>query len=84
MNDFKDKLDAFSQRLVNANQAAPIQEVRPVKKEKKETTVLTTIHLPEKIHKKIKMYCIQNGTTIKDFITETLTNSLEGHKNIKQ
>jgi galactitol-specific phosphotransferase system IIB component len=38
---------------------------------------LTTIHLPTEIHTKIKMHCVANGISIKEYITQKLIESIK-------
>ena len=39
--------------------------------------VRTTIHLPDEIHKKIKVHCALNGVSFKDFVTQILIESID-------
>lgn len=50
-----------------------VQEIHNSKKDE----ILTTIHLPKDIHKKIKIYCVANGLSIKDYITQKLIDGIE-------
>lgn len=77
MNDFKNELEGFAQRLKNKEQSTPMQEVKPVKQTSNKEIIRTTVHLPADIHHKIKMHCVKNGISFKDFVTEKLISSIE-------
>ena len=47
---------------------------------KKEDVVRTTIHLPTNIHTKIKLYCVANGISFKEFVTSCLLSNKEVFK----
>jgi len=44
-------------------------------------TVLTNFRLDEETHKKFKIWCIENDTTLADYLRSTIDNTLAGKVN---
>lgn len=57
------------------------KEIQSIHQEKENITieelVRTTVFIPKKLLKEIKLYCIQNDLTVKDFVT----NAIKEHFN---
>ena len=52
------------------------QKVSEIHQKGHNEIIRTTIHLPIDIHTKIKMYCVANGMSFKEYVTETLAYTL--------
>lgn len=78
MDNYKDKLNSFGSKLKGGNQHTPLQEVRPIKEYKniEKNIVRTTVHLPEVLHTKAKLYCIQHKTSLKDYVTSLINKDI--------
>lgn len=80
MNEYKEKLSSFAQQLKKDAVTPPMQEVRPLERSRKikskEKIVRTTIHLPASVHKKVKLQCVQQGISFKDFVTDLIVKTV--------
>lgn len=84
MSEYEDKLNSFAQRLKTESIAAPMQEVRPIEKvaskpKKEEKIVRTTIHLSASLHHKVKMHCVKNKISFKEYVTGVIGSDIKTH-----
>lgn len=78
MNDYKDKLSGFANRLKTSTTQTPIQEVKPVStlKPQIKDDVQLNIWISRSLMKQIKSRCLEKDLSIKDFVTITIENEL--------
>lgn len=77
MEDYKDKLSSFSNRIKNEKIEVPIQKVKPLTDFEKETVVQLNVELPKLLIKKLKSRCLEHDLKIKDFIALAIENELK-------
>ena len=54
------------------------QKVSEIHNKKRSKIIKTTIHLPKDIHTKIRMHCLANEMSFKDYVSEKLIESFDG------
>ena len=52
-------------------------EVRSIHRKADKDEVRTTIHLPKDLHTQVKMHCVQNNISIREFITKVIVEKLK-------
>ena len=79
MNEYKHALGKFSERIKNAKIQKPLQEVKPVQKKTKlhGEEVQLMIWIEKGLMKKIKLLAIDQGKSIKEFVTEAMKKFIE-------
>ena len=79
MNEYKHALGKFSERIKNAEIQKPLQEVKPVQKKAKlpGEEVQLMIWIEKGLMKKVKLLAIDQGKSIKEFVTEAMKNFIE-------
>lgn len=80
MTDYNDKLSSFAERLKADKNTTPMQEVKPVRQTRKEKIVRSTVHLPIRTHKQVKVFCARQSISFKDFIIECVNEKLLAQK----
>ncbi len=81
MEEFKDKLNSFAERLKTEKRTSPIQEVRPIEThsmfDRKTKIVRSTVHLTNELHQKVKVHCAKTQISFKDYVTDVIKRDIE-------
>ena len=77
MENYKDKLNSFTERNKNDNVKLPMQKVKQVSTLAIEKETQLNVELPKSLMKKLKSYCIEKDLKIKEFILLAINNELK-------
>lgn len=79
MNEYKDALGKFSERIKSAETKKPLQQVNPVQKKTRNTDeeVQLMIWISKTLMKQVKLRVLEENSTIKDITTSALKEYLE-------
>jgi hypothetical protein len=76
MENYKDKLNSFANRIRDDKIELPMQKVEP-KKNVEETEVQLNVYIPKTLMKKLKNKCVERDLKIKEFIEIAIEREMD-------